>query len=425
MRTVAKSKELNTQWFGKIPSDWRVKRISALFDFPNEKVSDEDFEPLSVTYGGIKKQVEGAAKTDNGSNRRLVRAGDIAINGRSDRKGAVGLSEYDGSISIVYHVLRPRGAELEPKYFHYLFRSKLFSEEFYRWGRGIVDDLWTTRVSEMKIIEVPVPPLDKQRQIADFLDNKIEIIEKLISSKKFLINLLIEKRNAFITKLVTRGVGDANKLVPSKKGILGSVPKEWTMKRLRFFAQVNPVRIKNDLSPEAPVSFVPMEAVSDTGELDLSNERPFSEISGGGYTYFQDGDVIRAKITPCFQNGKGAVATGLKNGVAFGTTELHVLRPFEGVDAKFLYFVTLSDKFRRYGEVNMKGVAGQQRVPEIFIKDFWVALPPVDEQKEIVRNLEAKCAEIDNAMKMIETHIVKLQEFRASLICAAVLGKIA
>src|SRR5579862_849326 len=105
---------------------------------------------------------------------------------------------------------------------------------------------------------------------------------------------------------------------------LGDLPAHWDVKRGRFCMAVNPrTRRQNKLSPDDEASFVPMEAVGESGGLDLSQTRQVDEI-GSGYTEFQDGDVIVAKITPCFENGKGALATGLVNGLAFGTTELHV-----------------------------------------------------------------------------------------------------
>ena len=108
-------KDSGVEWLGMIPKDWEAKKIISIFDFPNEKVTEVDYEPLSVTYGGIKKQIENAAKVAEGSMRKLVKVGDIAINGRSDRKGAVGMSEYEGGVSLVYNVLRKREKDTDTK----------------------------------------------------------------------------------------------------------------------------------------------------------------------------------------------------------------------------------------------------------------------------------------------------------------------
>jgi len=199
----AKMKSSGVEWIKTFPTEWTHDKVVSLFSFPNDKVSDVDFEPLSITYGGVKKQVEDAAKTDNGSNRKLLKRGDIAFNGRSDRRGACGISEYIGSISVVYHVLRKKGLNVDTKYYHHLFRNTLFSQEFYRWGRGIHDDMWTTRTIEMKRIQIPVPPLVTQRQIADFLDVETVKIDNAAALIESQIDQLKEYRSSLIYSAVT------------------------------------------------------------------------------------------------------------------------------------------------------------------------------------------------------------------------------
>lgn len=123
------------------------------------------------------------------------------------------------------------------------------------------------------------------------------------------------------------------------------------------------------------VSFVPMEAIGELGGLNITDGKPLADI-GSGYTYFAENDVVIAKITPCFENGKGAIAKGLVNGVAFGTTELHVLRSLDDLLPEFLFYISMSDWFRKLGEAHMYGAGGQKRVPEKFIKDLPTLFPP-------------------------------------------------
>lgn len=151
---------------------------------------------------------------------------------------------------------------------------------------------------------------------------------------------------------------------------LGKVPEHWKVKRGRFCMHINPRAIRiHELGPEEEVSFIPMEAVGEYGGLNLDITRSIGEL-GAGYTEFQNDDVIVAKITPCFENGKGALASGLKNGAAFGTTELHVLRPLGEVENRFLFYLTISSVFRSNGKAEMYGAGGQKRVPPGFCKDF-------------------------------------------------------
>lgn len=181
----------NISWIPQIPNHWNLMKVNALFQERKYKVSDKVFSPLSVTKKGILPQLEHAAKTNNGDNRKLVKAGDFVINSRSDRKSSCGVSQLDGSVSLINIVLTPR-EELNGKYIHYLLRNYRFSEEYYRNGRGIVADLWTTRYSEMKSILLPVPPLTEQEQIVRFLDWKVSEINKLIGIERKKLEFLQE-----------------------------------------------------------------------------------------------------------------------------------------------------------------------------------------------------------------------------------------
>lgn len=218
---------------------------------------------------------------------------------------------------------------------------------------------------------------------------------------------------------------------------LSALPETWSQIRGRFVMAVNPpARRARELDGTDDVSFVPMEAVGEYGGLDLERTKPLDEI-GAGYTAFEDGDVVVAKITPCFENGKGAIAVGLKNGVGFGTTELHVLRAGDRLNREFLFYLTISHTFRALGESEMYGAGGQKRVPPEFAKDFRIPLPPLEEQGVIARFLAAKTAQIDELIRATsggsahgaigdrKTNLAGLLvEYRQALITSAVTGKI-
>lgn len=196
-------------------------------------------------------------------------------------------------------------------------------------------------------------------------------------------------------------------------------PQNWNQKRLKFLIKTNPIPPKNHLSLDALVSFIPMEAVGEYGGLNLEIEKPLEEI-GTGYTYFADNDVVVAKITPCFENYKGALAVGLKNSTAFGTTELHVLRSLGQIDPKFLFYLSMSTWFRSLGEAQMYGAGGQKRVPDEFIKNLLVVYPTMLQQTKIVSFLDAKTAQIDALIAKKQRLLTLLAEKRSALITQAV-----
>lgn len=147
---------------------------------------------------------------------------------------------------------------------------------------------------------------------------------------------------------------------------------------------VNPRAVRTRYPDDMPVSFVPMAAVDERlGAITAKQERPIGEVSKG-FTSFQEGDVLFAKITPCMENGKVAVARNLTNGIGRGSTEFHVLRPDGRVLTEYLYHFVRQARFREVAKRNFTGTAGQQRVPKSFMKNTLIPLPPLDEQRRIV-----------------------------------------
>ena len=207
---------------------------------------------------------------------------------------------------------------------------------------------------------------------------------------------------------------------PSGVEWLREVPTHWMSKRLRFTCLINPSKSEvTVLSENTEVTFLPMEAIGTDGTIDIAESRMIVQLQQG-YTYFRDDDVIVAKITPCFENGKGAICKGLRSGIGFGTTELQVLRPRVNIISPFLFYLSKSHPFRNLGIASMKGVAGQQRITDDFLKDFVIALPSLQEQQAIAAFLDRETAKIDTLVAKKERLIELLQEKRTALISHAV-----
>ena len=197
-----KMKATNIPWLKEIPEHWEMSKISSHFRQRNEKVSDKDYPALSVSKQGVTPQLDNVALSNaEGASRKLVKVGDYAVNSRSDRKGSCGVSKYEGSVSLITIVLEP--FNLNGEYVHYLFRSNPWVEEFYRNGRGIVADLWTTNYQMMKSMYMPVPPLSEQRSIVSYLDAKTSKIDKLIANITKEIERIKEYKQRLISDVVT------------------------------------------------------------------------------------------------------------------------------------------------------------------------------------------------------------------------------
>jgi len=201
---------------------------------------------------------------------------------------------------------------------------------------------------------------------------------------------------------------------------IGEVPEHWEIKRLKFIANINPSKsnIVAD-SSEDIVTFIPMENVGEDGSVDYSIKKKLAEVNNG-YTNFEKDDVLVAKITPCFENGKGTFLSDLDTRIGFGSTEFHVIRPTIKTMGKFLFYVTRTRIFNQRGEAQMLGAAGQKRVPTAFIENYTIGLPPQVEQTAIAQYLDQKTDLIDQTIAKKEKLIALLEEERKALINEAV-----
>ena len=202
---------------------------------------------------------------------------------------------------------------------------------------------------------------------------------------------------------------------------LGRGPKHWRVVRMRYAATLNPP-VRSDLleNPDQKVSFLPMEAIGEKGSLNLEQARPVTEVRNG-YSYFEDGDVAFAKVTPCFENGKGALMRGLQSAAGFGTTELTVLRANPAAaDARYINYIVQGSSFRAFGSGAMTGAGGLKRVPDEFTRNFPVSLPELGEQRVIAAHLDRETTRIDALIEKKTCFIELLREKRQALITHAV-----
>lgn len=411
-------KDSGIEWVGAIPQDWQLSKIGSLYTQRNEKVSDKDYQPLSVTMQGILPQLATAAKTDDGDNRKLVRVGDFAINSRSDRRGSCGISPLDGSVSLINIILTPRTA-MHPGYYNWLFHTTLFADEFYKWGHGIVADLWTTRWQEMKSITVPVPEYAEQERIAAFLDAECAEIDTVLEKTRASIEEYKKLKQAVITQAVTKGIRGDRPMKDSGIEWIGDIPAEWTASKIKYCTEFAPLCNTSHLSEDSVVTFTPMECIKN-GYFE-NREAHFSALSSS-YTQYQDGDIVFAKVTPCFENGNIAIMQGLSAGVGFGSSELFVIRP-QSINTEFIFYYLQNDIFKQYACATMTGTGGLKRVSSTFVRNYSVFIPCNEEQLEIVRYLNEKCSGIEVLIAKKQQYLTEIENYKKSLIYEYVTGK--
>lgn len=386
-------KSSNTEWLGDIPAEWDIAQIGNYYEHRNKKVSDYEFMPLSVTMKGIVPQLATAAKSDDHSNRKLVKKGDFVINSRSDRRGSCGISPLDGSVSLINTVMEPRG-EINPQYYNWLFHTEQFADEFYKWGHGIVDDLWTTHWQEMKKILIVAPSLDEQQAIADYLDKTCSKIDDIISETKASIDEYKELKQSMIFKSVTKGLDENVEMKDSGSYWIGEIPQTWQIMRTKYV-----VKIENGSDPSTegtiPVYGSGTNSFKTCGEY---KEGPTVLLGRKGATLH-----IPHYIEGRYWN----VDT------AFNTV------PIEGkINLKYFYYVAGCFDYNRY--------ISQTTLPSMTqtsYKDIYIPYPPIDVQNSIALWLDDKLNELDSLITEKESLINDLEAYKKSLIYEVVTGK--
>lgn len=419
-------KDSGVEWIGAIPQDWQLSKIGSLYTQRNEKVSDKVYQPLSVTMQGILPQLATAAKTDDGDNRKLVRVGDFAINSRSDRRGSCGISPLDGSVSLINIILTPRTA-MHPGYYNWLFHTTLFADEFYKWGHGIVADLWTTRWQEMKSITAPVPEYAEQERIAAFLDAECAEIDAVLEKTRASIEEYKKLKQAVITQAVTKGIRGDRPMKDSGIEWIGEIPAEWRKTQLRHCAAIKSgITLgkkyeKTDSLVERP--YLRVANVQD-GYVDLSVLTTIKVTQDEDLKYrLHAGDVLMTEGGDRDKLGRGCVWHGEiepclhQNHIFAVQTSKDTLLP------EFLEYLTVSDVGRSYFDVTAIKTTNLACTSSSKVLAFTIPLPSVEEQAEIVEALNTKCAGIDALIAKKQQYLTEIENYKKSLIYEYVTGK--
>lgn len=425
---MAGYKDSGVEWIGAIPKEWNTCKIDTLYSVRSSRVSDRDFMPLSVTMQGVLPRLQSVAKTDNHDDRKLVMKNDFVINSRSDRRGSCGISQYDGSVSLINIVLKPtpKNITMEPRYFGWLFRSSVFSDEFYRLGHGIVDDLWTTTWNDMRKMTVALPPLPEQQRIADFLDTKCGILDRTIDAVSRQIEDLEKYKKALITKTVTKGIckkGEPERAMKDS-GVewIGKVPEEWSVKRLKYVLD----SIRNgapaaavEYSPELP-RYVRITDIDDNGRLKETGKQSLPEDIAKRYMLDKEA-VLIASVGSLGKTMLFNPDTE-KEKCAFAGYLIEAVTNPEAMNSKFLFYFIKSNAYmdwanRNFVQTTIQNLSAGRH------KNLPVTVPPLTEQQQIADYLDEKCKNIDNRVQKRRQQLEWLKEYKKSLILDYVTGK--
>ena len=435
-------KDSGVEWIGKIPKDWEVKRIKHLFELKKDKSDEENPTVLSLTQKGLKirdvSNNEGQlASTYVGYTK--IEKNDFILNPMDLISGYTDKAEIEGVISPAYTTFRSKNkVNINHDYYKRYFQMHYHHNFLFPWGEGVsFEHRWTLKNEVFLNLPVITNTLEEQERIANFLDEKTSQFDLIISKKEKLIERLEEAKKSLISEVVTGKVkvvknDDGYELIKRSSeemkdsGVewLGSIPKDWEVKKLKYIATINPPKssVKKFVDKDIDVSFVPMDSVR-LGNIKLDKTKKISEVIDG-YTLFEDNDIVMAKVTPCFENRNIAICKGLTNKIGFGSSELNTIRVYENKDIKFMFYHLQEQKFMDTATYQMTGAGGLKRVPTSFLLNAQFTYPSDNEKYMLVSYLENYIDKIDNISEKTKEQIEKLKEAKQSLISEAVTGKI-
>lgn len=383
-----------------------------------EKVSDKDFQALSVTKNGIFPQLENVAKSNDGDNRKKVCKNDFVINSRSDRKGSSGVSSLDGSVSLINIVLQPR-AGIVPSFCNYLLKSSSFVEEYYRNGRGIVADLWTTRYDEMKSIKLAVPPIEEQEVMAEYLDKATAKIDEAISQQQRMIDLLNERKQIIIQKAVTKGLNPNVTMKDSGSEWIGKIPEHWKIipiKRIANLSSGSTPKSSNERFWDGTIKWItPADFKTETKYIGESSRHITEEGQKSCSTkLIPKNSVVFSKRAPVGQ-------------VSITTDDLCINQgcigciPNELIETEFLFYLLSCYKNE------FESISGGTTFKEISMQSFAsfkVPIPSIEEQREIVQTIISKTSPYISEIEFCQQMITYLLERKQIIINEVVTGKV-
>lgn len=428
-------KDCDSGWLEMIPSHWAVlpcRAIVAERSEKNLKGANQEYLSLVANVGVIPYEEKGDVgnkKPEDLSKCKKVYAGDLVVNSMNYGIGSYGLSKYSGVCSPVYIVMTPRDSIVEGRFAFRVFENKAFQAYAQSFGNGILEHRAAINWDVLKSIKIGVPPIDEQRLILDFLDVETGKIDLLISEQESFIKMLWEQRQAEISKAVTCGLNPFAKFIDTQLNWFGQIPSHWRFLRLRRVLN----KVEQGWSPNAMAQ--PCE-VGQSGVLKLSaikrgkfveseNKALIDGTVPDQALLLKAGDFLLTRAnTPDLVGDCCVVPNGVNENLMLSDL-VYRLRFNSEVDSNFATYFFQGSHGRSQIRIDARGSSmSMAKVSQGHILDWFISLPPIDEQREIVNFLDEKLSANHKLISECSRTIALLVEQRGALVSAAVTGKI-
>ena len=420
MMEYSKYRDSGIPWIGKIPAHWNIlrgKNILMLLERPVQEGDDiiTCFRDGEVTLRKNRRE-EGFTVSMKEIGYQGVEPGDLVVHGMDGFAGAIGVSDSRGKATPVLNVM---DSKENKRYLMYYLRAAAYKDVFMSLSTGIRVRSCDLRWNKLSVFPFLIPDISEQDSIVTYIDSQIKRVDDIISKAKASIEEYKAWKASIIYEAVTKGLDPNVEMKDSGVEWIGKIPSQWKLVRMKNLISFMPKCDYSFCKNDTLVTFTPMECIR-TGTFE-NRSRPYGDIDGS-YTQYAEGDIVLAKVTPCFENGNVCIMSGLYSGVGFGSSELFVLRPQKVLD-RFLLSFLKHNGFKNAACSTMTGTGGLKRVSSSFIQNCYVPYPDMDTQKEIADYLDRKCSAIQSLICEKESLIVDLEAYKKSLIFEVVTGK--
>lgn len=420
-------KETNILWLGQIPSDWELKKIKYVLQERIEKnnpIQTSYILSLTAKQGVIpydEKEGGGNKPKEDLSAYRLAYPGDIVMNSMNILSGSVGLSHYFGCVSPVYYMLRPYDANDDVRYYNYIFQTTMFQRSLYGLGNGIlIKESGNGKLNTIRMripmdkfgnLYIPIAPKEMQKKIADFLDEKCNAIEALISDVQQQIDVLEQYKRSVISKAVTVGINDDVVVKDSKVFYIGNINFKWKISKIGY--------ICSKLAREFETTDTAL-VCSNKGKVLVRDENAVGKMvsEDNAMQGIKKGDIAIHGM----DTWHGAIALSKYDGKI--TRVVHVCDSTE--DKRFVVYFMQYLAFQGVYKLISNGVRGNTSDFRSWdkVKDIYISLPEtIEEQNAICDYLDNMCTEVERIIDIKKEQIDVLECYKKSLIYEYVTGK--
>jgi type I restriction enzyme S subunit len=402
VQKYAEYKDSGVEWLGEIPFGWDTVYLGSVIELKSDK-GHPNYQVLSVyrDYGVILKDSRddnhNATALDT-SGYKAVAPGDLVVNKMKAWQGSMGISNYKGIVSPAYITCNVRSDLFNSDYLHYLLRSHSYIGEYNRLSYGVRIGQWDMHYEDFKKITILIPPPEEQTAITNFLDCKTEQIDKAIEIKQKQIELLKERRQILIHKAVTRGLNPDVPLKPSGVEWIGEIPEHWAVKALKYIAYL------------------------ESGNSITSNnftEDGYPVYGGNGFRGYTNTYTNEGEFALIGRQGALCGNVNYARGKFFATEHAVVAYRLQNENILWLGEAIRLADFNRLSQS-----AAQPGISVNVVKNVKFPYPPISEQNEIGNYIKAIDSNVDKSIEFKRQQIIKLKEYKTTLINSAVTGKI-